>query len=500
MSPEQLPEDGTPDVVAVYVDYVQERTMGSGPGVSELSAEDRVALHDTLAERIIFEGVRLSSSQANAHELRDYKLQLKVLAAMVGGASLQGLKTMLNKEHYTGLTPTVVRAILSSHVTWVTKLPVTSPEPEPVSSLFVVPPPKPVKKLPLRAKPPPSPRQSSEPPVADVAKPKPAIIQHLRPTLANKPSEDVFVSDSLRLYMNRIQKVPLLNAAEEVELAKQIEAGLFAQERLEKAEKGEMVLDPQMRRDLQWVARAGMRAKNDFIEANLRWVVKLAYSYLDRMPLLDLIQEGNLGLMHAVEKFDYTTGNKFSTYATWWIRQSIDRAIGNQARTIRIPIHVLDKIKSLSSVTRELLQRFGREPTTAEIAQEMYSNEEEVLDLQDLRRIPISLDKPLGEDGDARLGDIIEDTEAQQGGGVVLRQAMEKEIQAVLATLTAREAVIMRLRLGFESDYGQPLSPAQIARTYGLTTEQVRQIEAKTIAKLSHPARSGRLFDYWQQL
>jgi RNA polymerase primary sigma factor len=312
---------------------------------------------------------------------------------------------------------------------------------------------------------------------------------------ARKDAELTASADSVRAYLKQIGKVALLNAEEEVELAKRIEAGLYAAERLRRAiDAGEKV-SPQMRRDLRWIVRDGERAKNHLLEANLRLVVSLAKRYTGRgMAFLDLIQEGNLGLIRAVEKFDYTKGYKFSTYATWWIRQAITRAMADQARTIRIPVHMVEVINKLGRIQRELLQDLGREPTPEELAKEMDITPEKVLEIQQYAREPISLDQTIGDEGDSQLGDFIEDSEAVVAVDAVSFTLLQDQLQSVLATLSEREAGVVRLRFGLTD--GQPRTLDEIGQVYGVTRERIRQIESKTMSKLRHPSRSQVLRDY----
>jgi RNA polymerase primary sigma factor len=312
---------------------------------------------------------------------------------------------------------------------------------------------------------------------------------------ARKDAELTASADSVRAYLKQIGKVALLNAEEEVELAKRIEAGLYAAERLRRAiDAGEKV-SPQLRRDLRWIVRDGERAKNHLLEANLRLVVSLAKRYTGRgMAFLDLIQEGNLGLIRAVEKFDYTKGYKFSTYATWWIRQAITRAMADQARTIRIPVHMVEVINKLGRIQRELLQDLGREPTPEELAKEMDITPEKVLEIQQYAREPISLDQTIGDEGDSQLGDFIEDSEAVVAVDAVSFTLLQDQLQSVLATLSEREAGVVRLRFGLTD--GQPRTLDEIGQVYGVTRERIRQIESKTMSKLRHPSRSQVLRDY----
>lgn len=312
---------------------------------------------------------------------------------------------------------------------------------------------------------------------------------------ARKDAELTASADSVRAYLKQIGKVALLNAEEEVSLAKRIEGGLYAVERMRIiAEKGEK-LSSQMRRDLNWVKRDGERAKNHLLEANLRLVVSLAKRYTGRgMAFLDLIQEGNLGLIRAVEKFDYTKGYKFSTYATWWIRQAITRAMADQARTIRIPVHMVEVINKLGRIQRELLQDLGREPTSEELAKEMDITPDKVLEIQQYAREPISLDQTIGDEGDSQLGDFIEDSEAIVAVDAVAFTLLQDQLQSVLLTLSEREAGVVRLRFGLTD--GQPRTLDEIGQVYGVTRERIRQIESKTMSKLRHPSRSQVLRDY----
>jgi RNA polymerase primary sigma factor len=312
---------------------------------------------------------------------------------------------------------------------------------------------------------------------------------------ARRDAELTASADSVRAYLKQIGKVPLLNAEQEVELAKRIEAGLYASERLRLAEEGEERLTTPMHRDLMWISRDGERAKNHLLEANLRLVVSLAKRYTGRgMAFLDLIQEGNLGLIRAVEKFDYTKGYKFSTYATWWIRQAITRAMADQARTIRIPVHMVEVINKLGRIQRELLQDLGREPTPEELAKEMDITPEKVLEIQQYAREPISLDQTIGDEGDSQLGDFIEDSEAVVAVDAVSFSLLQDQLQQVLQTLSEREAGVVRLRFGLTD--GQPRTLDEIGQVYGVTRERIRQIESKTMSKLRHPSRSQVLRDY----
>ena len=299
-------------------------------------------------------------------------------------------------------------------------------------------------------------------------------------------------ADPVKDYLKQIGKVPLLNAEQEVELAKRIEAGLFAEERLA-AEAHTMSQED--RDDFEWIAEDGRRAKNHLLEANLRLVVSLAKRYTGRgMLFLDLIQEGNLGLIRAVEKFDYTKGYKFSTYATWWIRQAITRAMADQARTIRIPVHMVEVINKLARVQRQMLQDLGREPTPEELARELDMTPEKVIEVQKYGREPISLHTPLGEEGDSEFGDLIEDSEAIVPADAVSFTLLQEQLHSVLDTLSEREAGVVSMRFGLTD--GQPKTLDEIGKVYGVTRERIRQIESKTMSKLRHPSRSQVLRDY----
>ena len=312
---------------------------------------------------------------------------------------------------------------------------------------------------------------------------------------ARKDAELTASADSVRAYLKQIGKVALLNAEEEVDLAKRIEAGLYAEHFLKELEAGEEKVLPSQRRDLKLVIRDGDKAKNHLLEANLRLVVSLAKRYTGRgMAFLDLIQEGNLGLIRAVEKFDYAKGYKFSTYATWWIRQAITRAMADQARTIRIPVHMVEVINKLGRIQRELLQDLGREPTPEELAKEMDITPEKVLEIQQYAREPISLDQTIGDEGDSQLGDFIEDSEAVVAVDAVSFTLLQDQLQDVLDTLSEREAGVVRLRFGLTD--GQPRTLDEIGQVYVVTRERIRQIESKTMSKLRHPSRSQVLRDY----
>ncbi len=303
-------------------------------------------------------------------------------------------------------------------------------------------------------------------------------------------------TDLVRAYLKEIGKVPLLTAEMEVDLAQRIEAGLFAAEKLRGAAAGEAPkISAALRRDLDWLVQDGSRAKRHLLEANLRLVVSIAKRYLGRgMLFLDLIQEGNLGLIRAVEKFDYTKGYKFSTYATWWIRQAITRAMADQARTIRIPVHMVEQINKLTRVQREMLQELGREATPEELAKELDMTPEKVVEIQGYAREPVSLETTIGDDQDSSLGDFIEDADAPIAAEVVSYSLMQEQLSEVLRTLTDREAAVVKMRFGLVD--GQPRTLDEIGREFGLTRERIRQIESKTLSKLRHPSRSQKLRDY----
>ncbi|OEJ24016.1 hypothetical protein AS594_05520 [Streptomyces agglomeratus] len=309
------------------------------------------------------------------------------------------------------------------------------------------------------------------------------------------PAQQVMVAgataDPVKDYLKLIGKVPLLNAEQEVELAKRIEAGLFSEHKLEEEDEQ----DPVFRRELEILVEDGRRAKNHLLEANLRLVVSLAKRYTGRgMLFLDLIQEGNVGLIRAVEKFDYTKGFKFSTYATWWIRQAITRAMADQARTIRIPVHMVEVINKLARVQRQMLQDLGREPTPEELAKELDMTPEKVIEVQKYGREPISLHTPLGEEGDSEFGDLIEDSEAVVPADAVSFTFLQEQLHSVLDTLSEREAGVVSMRFGLAD--GQPKTLDEIGKVYGVTRERIRQIESKTMSKLRHPSRSQVLRDY----
>ena len=342
--------------------------------------------------------------------------------------------------------------------------------------------------------------EKSEDPEEDVAKAETAVRAAGALVLSNKDDDDQPVystaitgatADPVKDYLKQIGKVPLLNAAEEVDLAMRIEAGLYAEDKLLR----EQGLDPKYVRELKWIVRDGRRAKSHLLGANLRLVVSLAKRYTGRgMQFLDLIQEGNLGLIRAVEKFDYTKGFKFSTYATWWIRQAITRAMADQARTIRIPVHMVEVINKLARVQRQMLQDLGREPTPEELAHELDMTPEKVVEVQKYGREPISLHTPLGEDGDSEFGDLIEDTEAVVPADAVSFTMLQRQLESLLDSLSEREAGVIRMRFGIGD--GMPKTLDQIGETFGVTRERIRQIESKTMAKLRHPSRSQSLRDY----
>jgi RNA polymerase primary sigma factor len=298
-------------------------------------------------------------------------------------------------------------------------------------------------------------------------------------------------NDPVRMYLKEIGKVPLLTAEEEVDLAKRIEAGLFSSEKLATSKK----LQDKMRRDLEWIERDGQLAKKKLVEANLRLVVSIAKRYVGRgMLFLDLIQEGNLGLIRAVEKFDYTKGYKFSTYATWWIRQAITRAIADQARTIRIPVHMVETINKLIRIQRQLLQDLGREPLPEEIAKEMDLTPDKVREILKVSQEPVSLETPIGEEEDSHLGDFIEDSDAVVPVDAASFILLQEQLDSVLHTLSDREKKVIQLRFGLTD--GHPRTLEEVGREFGVTRERIRQIESKTLSKLRHPSRSQKLRDY----
>nr|WP_214323886.1 RNA polymerase sigma factor [Nonomuraea sediminis] len=298
-------------------------------------------------------------------------------------------------------------------------------------------------------------------------------------------------ADSVKVYLKEIGRVPLLNAEQEIELAKRIEAGLFARERLD-TEPG---LSADLRADLEWIAEDGIQAKERMLEANLRLVVSIAKRYTGRgMLFLDLIQEGNLGLIRTIEKFDYRLGFKFSTYATWWIKQAITRAMADQARTIRIPVHMVELINKVARAQRRLQTELGREATPEELATDTELTPDRVIEIQSYGREPISLETPLGEEGDSQFGDLIEDTEAISPADAVSFTLLQQQLRQLLGDLTEREAGVISMRYGLLD--GRPMTLDEIGRVYGVTRERIRQIEAKTMSKLRHPSRSLALRDY----
>ena len=308
-------------------------------------------------------------------------------------------------------------------------------------------------------------------------------------------SVTMLTGDPVRMYLKEIGKVPLLNAAQEIDLAMKIEAGVAAAAELEKAEDEGVELDRRERRRLTRVEQVGLDAKQQLIEANLRLVVSIAKRYVGRgMLFLDLIQEGNLGLIRAVEKFDYTKGFKFSTYATWWIRQAITRAIADQARTIRIPVHMVETINKLVRIQRQLLQELGRDPSPEEIGEKMGLTAERVREIQKISQEPVSLETPIGEEEDSQLGDFIEDDAAIVPPDAASFSMMQEQLSKVLEGLAERERKVIMLRFGLED--GHPHTLEEVGRQFGVTRERIRQIESKTLAKLRHPNRSARLKDY----
>ena len=333
----------------------------------------------------------------------------------------------------------------------------------------------------------------------DVALPK--VSTRAKPR-ARKRNADANVTmltgDPVRMYLKEIGKVPLLTAAEEIDLAMKIEAGVAATEELERAEEEGVELERREKRRLTRVEQVGLDAKQQLIEANLRLVVSIAKRYVGRgMLFLDLIQEGNLGLIRAVEKFDYTKGFKFSTYATWWIRQAITRAIADQARTIRIPVHMVETINKLVRIQRQLLQELGREPTPEEIGKEMGLPAERVREIQKISQEPVSLETPIGEEEDSQLGDFIEDDAAVVPPDAASFSMLQEQLGKVLEGLAERERKVISLRFGLED--GHPRTLEEVGREFGVTRERIRQIESKTLAKLRHPSRSSKLKDYLEE-
>ncbi|WP_169952438.1 RNA polymerase sigma factor [Microbispora sp. H11081] len=303
------------------------------------------------------------------------------------------------------------------------------------------------------------------------------------------------MGDSVHTYLKSIGRRTLLTAAQEVELAKRIEAGLYAEYKLETAQENGERLAPGVREDLEWVIEDGRRAKDHMLEANLRLVVSVAKKYTDRgMALLDVVQEGNLGLIRAVEKFDYTKGYKFSTYAMWWIRQAIQRGFADSARTIRLPVHVLEMLSKLSRVERDMHQRLGREPTPEELAVELDKTPDQIEELLRTSRQPISLDSTIGEDGETRIGDLIEDVDSPEASEVVDRQLLAEQLKGVLGNLSPREAKIMSLRFGLAD--GKPHTLDEIGKHLGLTRERIRQLEKESLSKLRHPSNTRPLLDW----
>ena len=332
-------------------------------------------------------------------------------------------------------------------------------------------------------------------PKAKVSKPKRSSRARAR---RQDTSTVMLTGDPVRMYLKEIGKVDLLTADEEVHLAMKIEAGTEASEKLEAAENGEIELTRAEQRRLMRIEQVGLDAKQDLISANLRLVVSIAKRYVGRgMLFLDLIQEGNLGLIRAVEKFDYTKGFKFSTYATWWIRQAITRAIADQARTIRIPVHMVETINKLIRVQRQLLQDLGRDPTPEEIGAEMGMSPDRVREIQKISQEPVSLETPIGEEEDSQLGDFIEDSTAVAPPEAASDSMLREQLDQVLDGLADRERKVIKFRFGLED--GHPRTLEEVGREFGVTRERIRQIESKTLAKLRHPSRSGRLKDYMEE-
>ncbi|HIS40241.1 MAG TPA: RNA polymerase sigma factor RpoD [Candidatus Aphodovivens avistercoris] len=334
---------------------------------------------------------------------------------------------------------------------------------------------------------------------SDVQLPKVGKAKARTARSARKRSADggvtMLTGDPVRMYLKEIGKVPLLTAAEEIDLAMKIEAGVEASEKLEAADAGEIEMERRERRRLGRIEQLGLDAKQQLIEANLRLVVSIAKRYVGRgMLFLDLIQEGNLGLIRAVEKFDYKKGFKFSTYATWWIRQAITRAIADQARTIRIPVHMVETINKLVRIQRQLLQEKGREPTPEEIGEEMGLTAERVREIQKISQEPVSLETPIGEEEDSQLGDFIEDDSAVAPPDAASFSMLQEQLSKVLDSLAERERKVISLRFGLEDGHQRTLE--EVGREFGVTRERIRQIESKTLAKLRHPSKSSKLKDF----
>ncbi|MDZ4654847.1 MAG: RNA polymerase sigma factor RpoD [Coriobacteriia bacterium] len=325
---------------------------------------------------------------------------------------------------------------------------------------------------------------------------KPAAKPRKKPKRrSDSASTAPITADPVRMYLKEIGKVSLLTGRQEVDLAKKIEAGLEATDKLEESEKTGVKLDRAELRQLERIESVGIQAKKQLVEANLRLVVSIAKRYVGRgMLFLDLIQEGNLGLIRAVEKFDYTKGYKFSTYATWWIRQAITRAIADQARTIRIPVHMVETINKLIRVQRSLLQELGRDPTPDEIGNQMEMTAERVREILKISQEPVSLETPIGEEEDSQLGDFIEDSDAVVPPEAASFSMLQEQLSKVLDSLSERERKVIELRFGL--DDGHPRTLEEVGREFGVTRERIRQIESKTLCKLRHPSRSGKLKDY----
>ncbi|MGH3322297.1 MAG: RNA polymerase sigma factor [Streptosporangiaceae bacterium] len=330
---------------------------------------------------------------------------------------------------------------------------------------------------------------------SDAVKAEAGTEDEVHASTADLDAEAPVAGDSVHTYLKEIGRTPLLTAEEEVDLAKRIEAGLYAEDKLHRADAGEERLPDGLHGELEAVAADGYRAKDHMLEANLRLVVSVAKRYSDRgLPFLDVVQEGNLGLIRAVEKFDYKKGYKFSTYAMWWIRQSIQRGFADSARTIRLPVHVLEQLSKLSRVERDMHQQLGREPTPEELAEELDRSPEQVQQLLRSSRQPISLDTPIGEEGETSIGDLIEDIDTPEAVDLIDHELMTRQLRALLDTLTPREATIMALRFGLGD--GRPRSLDEIGRHLGLTRERIRQLEKESLSKLRHPSRTQRLLDY----
>ncbi len=483
-------------------------TIGLEHGeAGELEGDQLRVVSQELLGRVALYGQTLEANRAPLPERLTHRLQANVLRQILKGTGPQKLVTALQKEGHGSIPPDVAPSLATSNIQWVNsvlgagKVTVAAASPRlqrvaaPVTSRAKTaqtphaPQADPESELDFGAEEPPEPKNEVD--VTDLAD---LMAMPPEDRQESQESESGFMVDSTRQYLGDMGKTPLLNAEQEVDLAKRIEAGIFADERLELAQAREEKLPLQLRRDLQWLVRDGRRAQNHLLEANLRLVVSLAKRYTGKgMAFLDLIQEGNLGLMRAMEKFDYTKGFKFSTYATWWIRQSITRGLADQARTIRLPVYMVEMVNKLNGAERDLAGDLGRDPTPEDLAKKMDLPVGKIVEILKYRKDPVSLDRGLKDDDSASFGDFIEDPEANVETAVEhtdLRQA----INGVIATLTEREALVIRLRYGL--DDGEPKTLDQIGKEIGVTRERVRQIEKKIMAKLRASVRADRLRDY----